>query len=106
MTSAVAIDGGEIVLSLQIDGGEIILLSIDGGEIGLNNSVDGGEQGVFFPVYPDPYTGTLDVTPKAFEDTSLECAHKTMPGDVVVRMVPYYETHNPDGFTVYIASEV
>lgn len=62
--------------------------------------------GEFFGLTPDPYTGELVITPKAFEEQTLECAHKTMPGNVVVLEVPYYETHNPNGLTAYIASEV
>lgn len=76
-----------------------------GGEISLLNVVD-GEMGTFFPILPNVYTGDLVVIPKAFEEQTLECAYKTMPGDVVVRQVPYYETHNNDGLTAYIASEV
>ena len=62
--------------------------------------------GEVYEVLPDPYTGDLIITPKAYDAQTLECAHKTMPGDVVVLKVPYYETHNNNGLTVYIASEV
>lgn len=92
--NAVAIDGGEVELSIQIDGGEIE----------LNTFIDGGEQGVFFPVYPDVYTGDLVVIPRAAEAQTLSCAHKTMPDDVTVTKVPYFETSNDSGTTVYIAS--
>lgn len=103
--NAVAVDGGEISLSLQINGGEASLsLQIDGGEIELYNLIDGGEQGVFFPVYPDLYTGVLDVIPSATEEQTLECAHKSMPDNVTVTKVPYFETSNDSGTTVYIAS--
>lgn len=58
-------------------------------------------------ITPNPYTGELVITPKAHEQTTLPTAHKTMPGDVVVLEVPYYETHNDNnGLTAYIASEV
>ena len=57
-------------------------------------------------ILPDPYTGELVVTPKAHEQQTLECAHKTMPDNVVVLKVPYYETHNDSGLTAYIANEV
>lgn len=62
--------------------------------------------GEFYELTPDPYTGELVITPKAYEEQTLECAHKTMPGNVVVLEVPYYETHNQTGLTAYIASEV
>lgn len=93
--NAVAIDGGEILLSVNIDGGEITLA----------NQMD-GDMGTFMPIVPDQYTGDLTVTPKAWEEQVLETAFKTMPGNVVVLEVPYWETSNPNGQTVYIASEV
>lgn len=93
--NAVAIDGGEIVLSVNIDGGEITLV----------NQMD-GDMGTFMPILPDQYTGDLTVTPKAWQEQVLETAFKTMPGNVVVLEVPYYENPNTDGTTVYIANEV
>lgn len=93
--NAVAIDGGEVLLSVNIDGGEITLLSEIGGDVG-----------VFMPILPDQYTGSLVVTPLAWQEQILETAFKTMPGNVKVLEVPYWETSNPDGQTVYIASEV
>ena len=93
--NAVAIDGGEILLTVNIDGGEMTLV----------NQMD-GDMGAFMPILPDQYTGDLTVTPKAWEEQVLETAFKTMPGNVVVLEVPYWETSNPNGRTVYIASEV
>lgn len=93
--NAVAIDGGEILLTVNIDGGEMTLV----------NQMD-GDMGAFMPIVPDQYTGDLTVTPKAWEEQVLETAFKTMPGNVVVLEVPYWETSNPNGQTVYIASEV
>ena len=93
--NAVAIDGGEILLTVNIDGGEITL-----------NSIMDGDIGTFMPILPETYTGDLTVTPKAWEEQVLETAFKTMPGNVVVLEVPYWETSNPNGKTVYIANEV
>lgn len=62
--------------------------------------------GEFHTLIPDPYTGEYIITPKAWDEQTLECAHKTMLDDVVVLRVPYYETHNTNGLTAYIASEV
>lgn len=93
--NAVAIDGGEVLLSVNIDGGEISLVSEVSGDIGE-----------FMPILPEQYTGELVVTPKAYQEQVLETALKTMPGNVVVLEVPYWETSNPNGQTVYIASEV
>lgn len=75
--NAVAIDGGEISLSIQVDGGEVALV----------NYIDGGEQGVFMPIYPDSYTGPLTVTPSE-ETQVLQTERLTMPGNVVVEPIP------------------
>lgn len=92
---------------VAMDGGEIALRSmIDGGEVEMETNIDGGEIGAFMLIYPEPYTGDLVVTPKAWTEQVLHTAYKTMPGDVTVLEVPYFETHNPNGMTVYIANEV
>lgn len=57
-------------------------------------------------VSTNPYDGEYVVTPKAHESTILETKYKTMADDVTVLKVPYYETSNITGETVYIASEV
>lgn len=54
----------------------------------------------------EPYTGDYTVIPKANEPTVLDTAGKTLAQDVTVTKIPYYETSNPTGDTVYIASEV
>ena len=53
-----------------------------------------------------PYEGEYTVIPKANAPTVLETAGKTLNKDVTVTKIPYYETSNPTGDTVYIASEV
>ena len=50
--------------------------------------------------------GEYTVIPKANAPTVLETAGKTLNKDVTVTKIPYYETSNPTGDTVYIASEV
>ena len=55
----------------------------------------------------DIYTGPYEVTPKAWDEQTLETAHKLMTDDVTVFRVPYYETSNLfDGKTAYIAEEI
>lgn len=54
----------------------------------------------------EPYEGEYTVIPKANVPTVLETAGKTLNKDVTVTKIPYYETSNPTGDTVYIASEV
>lgn len=84
-------------------GGEVSLTNVIDGELSLSVLVD-GESGVFLPVYPDSYTGEYVITPLAAEEQILPCKHLVMQDDVTVLKVPYFETHNDSGTTVYIAS--
>lgn len=52
------------------------------------------------------YDGEYIVTPKAYEDQTLATKNKRMKDNVTVKAVPYWETSNKYGETVYIASEV
>lgn len=52
-----------------------------------------------------PYSGTYDVTPEAFNEQILLTANKYLDNNIIVRKVPYVETHNQDGITAYIAKE-
>lgn len=67
-----------------------------GGELSLNNTISGdcslsdvidGQVGQFTAVYPDSYTGALEITPSA-EAQVLPTAHLTMPGNIVVNPIP------------------
>lgn len=52
------------------------------------------------------YTGTYQVTPKAFQSQTLETADKVLSNDVVIGEIPYYQTsNNSGGITSYIAKE-
>ena len=52
------------------------------------------------------YNGEYTVVPRALEDTEIPVAGYRMREDLTVTKVPYYETSNISGETVYIASEV
>lgn len=52
-----------------------------------------------------PYLGNYTITPKTSEQ-SMSTAGKKMLQDVTIKAVPYYETSNSKGKTVYIAMEV
>lgn len=54
----------------------------------------------------DYYEGDYEVTPKADKEQILATQHKFMIEDVTVKKVPYFQTSNEYGETVYIASEV
>ncbi len=53
----------------------------------------------------DIYDGEYEVTPKTNPQT-LETATKVMLQDVLINKIPYYETSNEYGDTIYIGSEV
>ena len=55
---------------------------------------------------PEVYEGEYIVTPKAHESQTLETANKLLEENVLVLDVPYFQTSNEYGDTVYIASEV
>ena len=52
------------------------------------------------------YDGAYEVTPQAHEEQILPTKNKRMTDDVTVLRVPYFETSNIYGNTVFIASEV
>lgn len=54
----------------------------------------------------DIYEGDYIVTPSAHRDIILETTNKVMEDDVTVVQIPYYETSNVTGYTVYIADSV
>lgn len=53
----------------------------------------------------DLYEGPYVVTPKV-SSQQLATAHKLMDKDVTVLEIPYFETSNQNGITVYIADEL
>ncbi len=54
----------------------------------------------------DEYVGMYDVTPKAFMSQTLETENKLMQNNVTVACIPYYETGNQFGTTIYIADRI
>ena len=53
----------------------------------------------------EPYTGEYIITPAPFTSQTLETRGKSMSDDVTVREIPYYETSNISGITIYIGGE-
>lgn len=53
----------------------------------------------------DPYLGEYEVTPKVDAQT-MPCAGKKMLKDVDIKAIPFFETSNEAGTTVYIAAKV
>lgn len=52
----------------------------------------------------ETYIGDYEVTPKSFEQ-ELPTKSKNMKDDVLVHKIPYYETSNLTGTTVYIGGD-
>lgn len=52
-----------------------------------------------------PYEGEYTITPAPFESQTLETNNKLMHDDVTVLAIPYYETSNVSGITIYIGGE-
>lgn len=55
--------------------------------------------------WQDEYEGDYDVIPKTYMQT-LDTDNKVLRDEVRVHEIPYYETSNVDGVTVYIGNEL
>ena len=53
----------------------------------------------------DIYDGEYVVTPIPYDSQTLETKDKVMVNDVTVLAIPYYETSNVSGITIYIGGE-
>lgn len=51
------------------------------------------------------YDGNYQVVPKSTEQL-LSTKDKQMTDDVTIKAIPYFETSNEDGITIFIGSEV
>lgn len=84
------------------------------GAVGGRSSIEGNVETMGFLVgdvgfpscaYPRSYEGDYEVTPKVYAQM-LDTDRKYMREDVTVKAIPYYETSNESGTTVYIADEL
>lgn len=86
--------------------GQVSLSNSIEGEVSLNNMMD-GQSGVFYLASAqthETYDDGYEVIPSASEDIILNTNNKIMKKDVTVSKIPYYQTSNTDGITVYIAN--
>ena len=93
-------------MPVELSGGTLKIISFD---IGFEaESEMSGQFDKFTEVssqeYPY-YGGEYEVTPSVDEQV-LETKDTIMADDLTIKSVPYYETSNVNGTTVYIASEV
>ena len=56
--------------------------------------------------YADEYRGAHHVIPRAYEAQVLETKDKKMMDNITVAEIPYFETSNSFGNTIYIGNEV
>ena len=100
--TAIALIADESPVVLGLGDGSAVAMALDDGAVGFSQGeyIDIGVSG--YPFYEGPFT----VTPKAREGTVLPTAHTLLEGDITVLEVPYWETGNGTGITVYIAQEV
>ena len=85
---------GAFVSNLMILDGEFDNATEIKGEFGVLTKVGGSGT---------PYTGSYVVIPTSSEQI-LETNQKYMTDDVTVRKIPYFETSNESGKTVYIGN--
>lgn len=52
------------------------------------------------------YTGNYEITPKVDETQTLQTRNKVMSDDVTIFQIPFFQTSNLYGDTIYIGSEV
>ena len=98
---AVLLEANDSGVTLAVEESEGAALSVETDEATLD-----AETCIYVGGTGTPYSGSYEVTPKAYDEQILETAHKYLTQDVTVHEVPYYVTSNPLGETVYIASEV
>lgn len=89
---------GTLTLDVNIQDGTLSDITNLNGEFG--NYIQVSAQ-----TYPY-YEGEYEVIPMAYESQVLPTTDTIMRDDLTIREVPYYETSNVNGTTVYIASEV
>ena len=54
----------------------------------------------------DIYEGEYTITPKAGRSQTLETKNKMMSNNLTVLEIPFFETSNENGTTIFIANEV
>jgi len=82
----------------QISGGRVGNLT---GTLQSNETISGT---ITFAGVEEPYQGSYEITPKTHSQT-LPTENKIMKENVFILEIPYYETSNLSGKTVYIGGE-
>lgn len=105
MAIDVTVDGLDTTINVTLDTEEDISIDLDEAEVSAMSltqpqdiDVDMGE---FVYIDREEYGGLYTVTPTDAEQT-LDTSDKAMRSDVRVLAIPYFETTNIKGTTVYI----
>lgn len=64
-----------------------------------------GNISIPFEIPTDPYEGEYTVESKPFKSKTIPTQGLKMLHDIIVLEIPYYETGNESGYTVYIGGE-
>ena len=86
--------------------GECSLINRLDGDCSLTSVLDGVLDKILIVHDAEVYTGPYTVTPTAWNEQVLVTEGLLMTDDVTVREVPYYETSNQYGKTIYIADQI
>ena len=52
-----------------------------------------------------PYTGEYEVTPKTYDEQTLQTVNKKMLKNVTIKKIPQFEVSNEYGYTLIIGEE-
>lgn len=86
-------------LTFVLDGGESLSFAlVDDGDLTFDVSTPR-------VINADAYDGDYEVIPKTYSQT-LGTKLKFMTDDMTIKEIPYFETSNEDGTTVYIANTI
>lgn len=86
--------------------GTIVINAAVSGTVNIDQAVSGSIKLPELVPWAKRYDGEYVITPLAHDNQVLETNNKLLTDDVTVLKVPYFETSNLHGNTVYIASEV
>lgn len=91
---------------------EIVIEELENEEIVIDESSSNEEvivendEVINIGIDAESYKGKYTIIPLAFQEQKLETKNKVLKENVIVKEVPYYETSNKQGTTIYIGSEV
>ena len=100
LTGALSTVDSTLTGKLTIDEAHELTGSLSIEELSLN-----GELHIPPEVPIENYQGEYIVTSKPFKDSVLETGGLRMTQDITIEKIPYYETGNESGYTVYIGGE-